>query len=398
MKKLTDSIYYCGVLNPNMRVFDVIMRTEYGTSYNSYIVRGSEKTAIVEAAHRTFSNSYIGELEEFFGDTAPDYLVLNHTEPDHTGCVAALVTRWPGLTVVCSRPASVFIKAITNMPELAIQVVAEGDELDLGGRTLKFFPAMFLHWPDSMFTWVPEENALFTCDFLGAHYCEPLVLDSEVVYENAYLDAAKYYYECIFGPFPSYVRAGLEIIRNLDVRTALTSHGPVLTRGNYLECIIEAYGEWSAPVERTRKSVPIFYCTAYRNTQRLAEAVREGVLRALPDADVGLYNIIEHDMGELAAKMNGSDAFLIGTITINRDAVPPVMQLLTLTDSVNIGKRPVAVFGTYGWSGEGFPHVAERLQSVGCRVYDTQFKVNFVPTDADIRAAADFGEQFAKTI
>ncbi|MDR0905621.1 MAG: FprA family A-type flavoprotein [Oscillospiraceae bacterium] len=397
MKQLTDAISYCGVLNPNMRVFDVIMRTEYGTSYNSYVVRGSEKTAIIDASHKTFSDAYLGDLAAEFAVRPPDYLVLNHTEPDHSGAVADLVRRYPDITLVLTAAAAVFIKAISNLDDLKLHVVKNGDEISLGDKTLRFIPAPFLHWPDTMFTYVPEEKAVFTCDFLGAHYCEPQLLDTAIVYPDAYLAAAKHYYDCIFGPFPGYVRAGLEKLRELDFDIALTSHGPLLTKNGKLGDIIGAYTDWSTEKPRGQKHIPIFYCTAYRNTQLLAEAIKVGIKKALPDAEVGTYNIIEHDLDSLAALLNGSDAFAVGSPTINRDAVPPVMQLLSLTDSINIAKRPAAVFGSYGWSGEGVPHAAERLTSVGCEVFG-QYRVNFVPSGSDINGAVAFGENFAKSL
>jgi flavorubredoxin len=194
------------------------------------------------------------------------------------------------------------------------------------------------------------------------------------------------------------VRAGLDKIAGLPIEYACTSHGPVLTKGVFLEEVIKAYGEWSAPVTHEHRRIPLFYCTAYGHTARLATAIKAGIKRAIPDAEVDAYNIIEHDMERLAALLNDSDAFLIGTITINRDAVPPVLQLLTLTDSVNIGKRPAAVFGTYGWSGEGFPHVTERLVSIKCKVFEKQLKINLVPSEDDLKAAEAFGEEFAGTL
>ncbi|MDR2655487.1 MAG: FprA family A-type flavoprotein [Oscillospiraceae bacterium] len=397
MKQLSHSVFYNGILNPAMRVFDVIMRTEYGTSYNSYVVKGSEKTAIIEAAHLRFAESYKEELEEALGEEKPSYLILNHTEPDHTGAVAKLADWFPEITVVCSQAASIYIKNITNMPDLNIRVVRDGDTISLGDKTLRFINAPFLHWPDSMFTWLEEERFLFSCDFLGAHYCEPGVMDTKIAYPDAYWDAMKYYYACIFGPFGPYVKNGLEKISGLDIAMVCPSHGPALTPGVQLERVIDYYKRQSAP-KQSPMLIPLFYCTAYGNTKKIAEAVAEGIRNVFPKASVAAYNIIEHGMEELGRLLNASDAFLIGALTINRDAVPPIWQLLSHIDAVNIAKRPAALFGSFGWSGEAFPHVAGRLASLKCKVFDKQFKLNFVPSEKDLENAAAFGEEFARSL
>lgn len=398
MKEITPSVYFAGVLNPNMRVFDVIMRTENGTSYNSYVVTGSEKVAVIEGSHKTFYDYFEENVAEVLGERKIDYLVLNHTEPDHSGCVAAFVEKYPDITVVVSPAANIYIKNITNMPNLKTQVVKDGDSISLGDKTLQFMNAPFLHWPDTMFTWCPEEKVLFSCDFLGCHYCEPQLYDHRVTFPNDYWYAVKYYFDCIFGPFKPYVQKGLEKIRDLDIEYVCNSHGPILTKGCYMEKVMALYDEWSKPQERENKLIPIFYCTAYGNTGQLADKAREGVLRVFPDAEVNTYNIIEHDMGELHALLNECDACLLGTMTINKDAVPPLYGLLAGAEAVNFAKRPVALFGTYGWSGEAFANVTARLQSLKANVAENPVKVTFVPTEADLAAMADYAEGFAKSI
>lgn len=398
MLNLTDSIAYTGVLNPNLRVFDIIMRTEYGTTYNSYVVRGKNAVAVIETAHLSFYDYFLDNLREALGGQAPDYLVLNHCEPDHTGSVARLLEEYPGLTVVVSPAGAIYIKAITNRTDLNLRVVKDGDVIDLGGKTLKFINAPFLHWPDSMFTWLPEEKALFSCDFLGSHYCEPQVLDTKVVYPESCAAAFKYYYDCIFGPFRPFVQKGLEKIEGLDIAICCTSHGPVLTAGGMLPRALELYRGWSGEKARPHKRIPVFYVSAYGNTGLLAEAIAGGIASVLPDAEVPLFNLIESDIAAMCAELNESDAFLIGSPTINRDAVAPVWQLLAGVEAVGIQKRPAALFGSFGWSGEALPNMAERLRSLKAAVFEPQLKVNFVPSGADLLAAAEFGASFAKTL
>jgi flavorubredoxin len=249
-----------------------------------------------------------------------------------------------------------------------------------------------------MFTWLPAQNIVFTCDFLGAHYCEPRLFDSRVTYPDAYSAAVKNYFDCIFAPFKPYVLKGLEKLEGLDADYICTSHGPILTKGCELERTKARYRAWATDEPREGKRIPLFYCSAYGNTERLAAHVARGLLRSQPTAEVRCYDLVEHDLAQLTAALNESDAFLIGSPTINRDALPVVWKLLADIDAVTIPKRPVALFGSYGWSGEALPHLAERLASLKARVFEKQLKVSFTPTPADLAAAEELGEEFGASL
>ena len=396
--KITDSITSVGVLNPNMRVFDIVMRTEFGTSYNSYLVKGSEKTALIEASHPRFFEYLRDNISGIADIGKIDYLVMNHNEPDHSGSIEKLLELNPELTILVSQAGSLYLKNIVNRADMKVQVVKDGDQVSLGDKTLHFINAPFLHWPDSMFTWCPEEKALFSCDFLGCHYCEPQMIDTKIPYPQAYEQAFEEYYQAIFGPFKPYVLKGLEKIKDLPIEYCCVSHGPVLTKDCRLKEAMDKYREWSTPKAREHKSIPVFYCSAYGNTGRLAGAIAEGIREALPDAAVGTFDIIEHDMGKLGALLNESDAFLIGSPTLNRDAVPPVWNLLAHVDAVNIQKRPVALFGSYGWSGEAVKNLSARLKDLKVNLFEKDFRVVFVPTEQDLEAAKAFGKEFAQSL
>ena len=396
--KITDSIYSVGILNPNLRVFDIVMATEFGTTYNSYIVKGSEKTALIETCHLTYFDRYLENIREVCDPAQIDYIVLDHCEPDHSGALRRLLELAPNAQVVASQAGSIYLKNITNRADLAIKVVKNGESIDLGGKQLDFISAPFLHWPDSMFTYCPQEKALFSCDFFGSHYCEPYTFDTHITYRQSYEKALKGYYDAIFGPFASYVRAGLEKARALDVEFACTSHGPILTKDGLLSFVQEKYAEWSVERKNEVPTIPVFYCTAYGNTGKIAQAIAEGIHRVLPDAKVPVYDIIDHDMGELAAQLNSSDAFAVGSPTLNADAVAPVWQLLSHVDAINNKKKPCLVFGSYGWSGEAVPNVTARLNGLKMAVFGEGLKVTFVPSEEDLQRAAALGEEFAASL
>lgn len=396
-QKINESVSFVGIMNPNMRVFDIVMKTDSGTSYNSYIVKGSEKTALIETSHANFFEIYMDNIRQVCDPASIDYIVLNHNEPDHSGALAQVLEQLPNAKIVASQAGALYLKNITNK-ELDIIKVKDGDTLDLGGKTLQFISAPFLHWPDSMFTWLLEEKTLFTCDFFGCHYCEPYVLDKYIAYPAAYETALKLYYSAIFGPFPSYVQKGLEKIKDWDVQYVCNSHGPVLTKGCLLEHVVEMYNQWSQPKVKTTKDIPVFYCSAYGNTKLLAEKIQEGVLSVLPQANVPLYDIIEHDLGQLHQELNGSDAFAVGSPTLNRDVVPPVWMLLAGVDAINCAKKPCLVFGSYGWSGEAIPNIKQRLESLKMKVFGEGYRVAFVPNQEDLEKAKQLGADFAASL
>lgn len=398
-RKITETIHSVGVLNPILRIFDIIMRTDYGTTYNSYIVRGKEKTALIETCHLTYFEQYLENIREVCNPAEIDYIILNHCEPDHSGVLAKLAEHCPNAEIISSQAGSIYLKNITNLPEFKCRVAKDGDTLELGGgRTLRFMSAPFLHWPDSMFTWDEQEKVLFSCDFLGCHYCEPHDFDYNVVYPAKYEDAFHYYYQAIFGPFSSYVQNGLAKIKDLDIDFVCTSHGPVITKNGRLAYVKERYNEWSTPHRNQHKTIPVFYCSAYGNTGLVAQQIHDGILDVIPDADVTIYNLNDHETGGLGAVLNRSDAFAVGSPTINGDAVAPVWNLLAHVDAINNKKKPVLVFGSYGWSGEAVPNLTARLQGLKMNVFGEGLRVQFVPSPEDLTRARETGREFAKTL
>ena len=396
--KITDNIYSVGILNPNMRIFDIVMTTEYGTSYNSFLIKGTEKNVLIETCHKTFFKHYLNNIREVIDPADIDYIVLNHNEPDHSGGLAQLLEYTPNATIIASQAGSIYLKNITNRADLKMQVAKNGDVLNIGGRTLRFISAPFLHWPDSMFTWVEEEKTLFSCDFLGTHYCEPYLFDYNLAYPEKFKVAFKGYYDAIFAPFKPYVLAGLEKIKDLPIEFVCNSHGPIITKGCMLDYVREKYAEWSQPVKNEKLAIPIFYTTAYGNTGRIADAIRQGILESKPDADVATYDIIEHDMNELSALLNRSDAFALGSPTINGDAVPPAWILLSHVDAINNKKKPVLVFGSYGWSGEAVPNLSARLTGLKMSLFGEGLKVCFIPSEGDLKKARELGKAFGETL
>ncbi|MEL4105577.1 FprA family A-type flavoprotein [Oscillospiraceae bacterium WX1] len=396
--KLMDGLYSVGVLNPALRVFDVVMKTEYGTSYNAYLLKG-EKNVLIDTVHARHFEEYIENVKSLVDLKSLDYIILNHNEPDHSGSLERLIKIAPQIQILTSPAGKIYLPFITNDPMINMRAVRDGETLDIGGgKTLQFIHAPFLHWPDSMFTWFEQDQIAFTCDFLGTHFCEPTMSDALVQYKQAYYQTFKSYFDAIFGPFKSYVQKGLDKLKALDVKFVCPSHGPVLRRGVFLEEAMLAYDDWSTPKRHEHPVIPIFYCSAYGCTGRLAVKIAEGINHVLPAATVSMYDLVHVSPCSLCETINEADAFCIGSPTINKNALPPVWELIHMLEGTNCKGRRAALFGSYGWSGEALPLLSTHLKSLNVDVFEDGCRCRFVPSETELQEAYDFGVRFAKSL
>ena len=389
--RIKPDLYWTGVLDPELKVFDIIMETKYGTSYNSYLLKGSEKNALFETSKLAFWEEMKDYIESELPLSGIDYLVMNHTEPDHAGTVVKLIEANPSITIVATGTAIQFLRHIVNTDFNSL-AVKDGDTLSLGDKTLQFMILPNLHWPDSMYTYVPELRTLFTCDSFGSHYACQDVLRSRVPNEEQYKEATKYYFDCIIGPFRRpYMSTALERVKELDVETICCGHGPVLD--SKLDEMFAWYDEWcAAPEKRDKKLIVMPYVSAYGYTKQLAEEIARGA-EAAGEIEVHRYDLVFSDKTNLAADMASADAYLFGTPTILGEALEPIWELtLGMFPPVFQG-RLASAFGSYGWSGEGVPHIIERLKQIRLKVVDG-FRVRFKPDRTQLEDAYDFGYNF----
>lgn len=393
--EIKNSIYSVGILNPNLRIFDIIMKTEFGTSYNAYLIKG-EKTALIETVHTTFFDQYLENIKKVIDPKEIDYVILNHTEPDHSGSLKALLRINPKIKVIVSKAGNLYAKAISNHDYDYI-VVQDNDTLDLGGKTLKFINAPFLHWPDSMFTYVEEDELIFTCDFLGCHYCEPTMYDTKVVYPNCYEESLKYYFDVIFGPFKQHVLNGLGKIKDLKFDTVCTSHGPILTET--IDSVLEKYEKWASTIKikNDKPKVLIPFVSAYGCTAKMACEIKKAI-EDTGDIEVEAINLTYDDTSSIKEKLEAADGLLFGSPTINRDALKPIWDLFSIIDvNINQGKL-CGIFGSYGWSGEAVKMLTERAKGLRLKVYKEGLRINFVPSEDELKQTYEFGKGFAETL
>ncbi|GKH34448.1 FAD-dependent oxidoreductase [Muricomes sp. OA1] len=388
--KLREGFYWTGIVDDSLRVFDIIMYTEFGTTYNSYVLKAGDKTILFETAKEKFWDDYLEKLEEVTTVSEIDYLVVSHTEPDHAGSVERLLDMCPHLKIISTGTANGFLKEIVNRDFTGI-VVKDGQSMRIGNKTLYFMAVPNLHWPDTMYTYIEEEQILVTCDSFGSHYGFHDVLLSRVENWEDYEKATKYYFDCIIGPFKSYMIKALERVRQLDITMICTGHGPVLD--TKLEQIYQWYEKWcDVRNPNQKKTVIIAYVSAYGYTKELAENIAEGI-RECGDIDIRLYDMVEADPGKAVEELGFADGILFGTPTIVGEALKPIWDLTLAMTPVTHGGKLAGVFGSYGWSGEGVPHIEERLKQLRMQVVEG-YQVRFRPDQADRQDAFDFGYNF----
>lgn len=389
---LKDGISYIGVQDHDLRVFDIIMYTEFGTSYNSYLVQGSEKTAIIETVKVKFIDEYIEKIKTLTDLDKIDYIVVNHTEPDHVGSVEKLVELMPNAQIVGSASALKFLKNITNTEFKSILCTCV-DSIDLGGKTLKFIPAPFLHWPDSIYTYLEEDKVLFTCDSFGSHYAHDEVLLSTVTKRDDYEKALRYYYDMIFGPFKQHMLNAIAKIEDLEIDMICNGHGPVLDKDPMN--IVQTCKEWSTEVNpNTKKSIVIPYVSAYGYTETMAEEIKKTIDANFSDqVETELFDMVEADKQDVLDKIYWADGILFGSPTINSDALPPIWDILISLNPIVHGKKYASAFGSYGWSGEAVKNIEARLKQLRFKVIPG-LRVEFKPSQTDLTAVSDYAKEF----
>jgi len=387
--KVKDDIFWVGALDFHIRTFDVVMRTEYGTTYNSYIVKGTHKTAAIEAAKESFLNEHIKRIESITDPKSIDYLIVDHTEPDHSGAIEKTLEINPEVTIVGTASAINFLKQITNKKFKSI-IVKDGDSIDLGGKTLKFIMAPFLHWPDSMYTYLVEAKVLFTCDSFGCHYANRKVFNDLI--EDDFIDAYKYYFDCIMGPFKEFVLKALDKIKDLDIDIICPGHGPVLRKN--LKKYIDLYREWS--IVKKEDKIVIGFVSAYGYTKAIAEKIAEGVKSK--GIKTVLFDLETADKAEVLNEIYSAKGLLLGSPTIVNDALPPIWDILTgLNQTINKGLIAGA-FGSYGWSGEAVPNIEGRFSQLKFKMPAGSLKINFKPSETELEKCFKYGEDFAQNL
>lgn len=383
-EQLKDNIYWVGVKDPKLRVFDIIMETKKGTTYNSYVI-DDEKIAILDTVKDGFYDEFKENLVSVIGDRNVDYVVVHHTEMDHTGSLIKLIEDYPDIKVVGSKITLINLKNILNREFNGVEAK---EEICLGELTLKFIMAPNLHWPDTMFTYIEKKKFLFTCDFTGCHY-SPEGNMTDVVGDEYFVEL-RHYFNCIMSPFKKFVNMALDKIKDLEIDFIATSHGPVHMKN--IDGILDKYRLWAKEEPIDPKKVEIFYISAYGNTELIANFMKEKLEEK--GFKAAITEITTISLEECKKRLEAAKGFMVGSPTINQDAVKPAWDLLSVVCPIANRSKVALAFGSFGWSGEGVPMLTARMKSLKLKTVEQGLKFCFVPSEEDFKNAEEAVNKF----
>ena len=393
---LAKDIYFIGVFDPDIRTFDIVMRTANGSSYNAYLIKTNEGVIIVDTVKKEFQDDFFLHVEALCSYDEIKYVIIHHIEPDHSGALPELIRRAPHAKVLISPQATMMLKALTNTEEINFETIWTNKQLSLGGKTITFLTTPYLHWPETMSSYVHEDKLLFSGDVFGAHYYDKRLFNDKV---GDFSYAFQYYYDHIMRPFQSYVRSALKLYERFEIALIAPLHGPIL-RDNPQQ-YIDSYQQWSHKTENAntdKKVLSIFYLTSYKNTQEMAQMIFEGS-ESVEGVVTNMYDLASIEEQNMMAILEESDGFLIGTPTINADAPKPVWDLLSCLMFLDKQGKCAGAFGSYGWSGEAVDHILARLKSLKLRVPPlTPLKIKLIPSQEELQSCFDFGVEFAEIL
>ena len=391
---ITNDVKWTGIFDHDLVTFDIVMETKHGTTYNSYFINAEKKT-IIETAKKTYKDAFLGKIQTLTDPSEIAYIVLNHTEPDHSGSLKYLLEIAPNATVVGSGQALNYLGEMIGKPFKSLKV-KDGDELDLGNKTLKFIGAPNLHWPDSMYTWLEEDKILFTCDSFGAHYCKEEMFDDLV---GNYDDAFKYYFDVILKPYSKFMLKAIEKIRPLPISMIGTGHGPILRRDwkKYVDLSEKYATEYLNDTGSIKDGVLVAYISAYGFTRQMAEHVARGISEngSIKVDLVDIENILPGDLEQKIAVNNG---ILVGSPTFNQNTLLPVYKLFALVNPIRDKGKLAGSFGSYGWSGEAVNLIDSNLRNLKLNVFRDGLSEKFYPHSDKAEKFYEFGKEFARVM
>ncbi|UMZ74845.1 anaerobic nitric oxide reductase flavorubredoxin [Natranaerofaba carboxydovora] len=392
--KITDGVKWVGKIDWELRTFHgEELSTHRGTSYNSYLIQ-DEKTVLIDTSWKPFAKEFIENLKKEIDLKEIDYIVANHGEVDHSGALPDLMKEIPNTPIYCTKNGVKSLKGQYHQDWNFVEVKT-GDKLDLGSKELTFIEARMLHWPDSMFCYLSEDNILFSNDAFGQHYASEQMYNDLVDECELYQEAMKYYAN-IVNPFSKLVEKKInEILElKLPVNIICPSHG-IIWRDSPLQ-IVETYMEWAKDYQEDQ--ITLIYDTMWEGTKRTAEAITEGIHEADNNTTVKLINSAKTDKSDIITEVFKSKAILVGSPTINKGILYSIAGILELIKGAGFKNKKATAFGRYGWSGESTDIITEELKDAGFEVVLEGFKELWHPDEEGLQKAREFGKEFCKNL
>ena len=344
-RRMRDRVFWMGAVDWNRRLFDALIPLPDGTSYNAYLVRGTDKTALLDTVDPGFWEVLKAQLENV---ETLNYIVAQHAEQDHSGCIPQVLAKYPAAKVVANAKAKAMLMDLLDLPDDAFITIQDGETLDLGGKTLEFMFTPWVHWPETMCTYLREDRILFSCDFFGSHLAttDLYVTDPPTVYE-----AAKRYYAEIMMPFRSIIRTNLAKVEAQDIQMIAPSHGPIYDPPAF---ILEAYRDWVSDAVKNEVVLPSI--SMHGSTQRMVDHLVAAL--AERGVKVHLFDLAVTDIGKLAMAMVDAATLVVGTPTVQVGPHPVVFYAAHLANALRPKLKYAAVIGSYGWSTKAVEKIA----------------------------------------
>lgn len=376
-QEIKNNVFYCGLNDEDRVIFDELIPLEHGTSYNSYLVVGSEKTAIIDTMYPPKSDEYLKNLDEN-GVTKVDYLIANHGEQDHSGTLPKLIEKYPDAKVVTNPTCKTNLMEMLFIPEDRIMTIKNEEELSLGDKTLKFIFAPNVHWPDTMFTLIKEDNLLCTCDFLGAHYTfdDVFAVPSEELEKSA-----KRYYAEIMMPFRVMCKKYTKMIKDMNVDMILPSHGPVHKNPDY---ILDLYTDWTSDLGKNLVLLP--YVSMYGSTEDMIDYLKSEL--AKHGIESIKHDIITDDLGDLAMALVDGTTIVLGTSMVVAGPHPASVNIAYIASILKPKAKFASFVGSYGWGGNLFGILGDILAKLRLDVIEPVM-VKGKPTTDDFKKLDD---------
>lgn len=383
---LHEDIHWVGIIDWTVRDFHGY-KTDRGSTYNAYLVRG-EKTALIDTVKAPFAQALIENVRRHVDPTAIDYVVCNHAEPDHAGSLPVVMDVCSNATLLCNEECLSALSKHFDTSGWRTQIVDTEESISLGNLTLHFIGTPMVHWPESMFTYVPERKLLFSMDAFGQHYASAHRFDDEEPL-SAVMQEAKTYYANIVMLYNRPIARALERAGGLDIEMIAPSHG-IIWRGHIGE-ILSAYKDWVA--HKTAAKVVVLYDTMWQSTGKMAHAIVEGATES--DVDVKLHNVRASNLTAIATEALDAAVIAAGSPTLNKTLMPEMAAVLTYLKGLSPRGRAGLAFGSYGWSRGGAQGVEEYLQAMKVDILREPLQAQFLPTDDILEECREAGRMLA---
>ncbi len=374
IRDVKPGVQWVGAIDWDRRLFDALIPLPNGTSYNSYLVRGSDKTALIDAVDNTMQSVLIGNLNAL-GIKQLDYIVSQHAEQDHSGTIQKLIELYPEAKVVASSKCIDLLIAFSLVPKERVQEVKDGEHLSLGNKTLEFIHAPWVHWPDTIFTHLPEDRILFTCDVLGSHLAtsDLYATDEATVYE-----AAKRYFAEIMMPFRPNIQKHLARIKDLKIDVIAPSHGPLYNRPKFA---LDAYRDWSS--DDVKNEVVLPYVSMHGATKAMVDHFVDALIAR--GITVKQFDLTRTDLGELAEALVDAATLVVGSSTILVGAHPTVLYAAILANALRPKTRFASIIGSYGWGGKMVDQIKAAIPNLKVELIEPVI-IKGYPKEEDLKA------------